>query len=113
MSSSAHANNKTRSILVLGKYFIQVIDSTTIYAEKMYELNFTVNGKIFCLSLHYNGDNNSYLFVNDEEVIKSKTKDSEITPYTLCLGGLSKDFAVGYMRAAGLTGYVYDFSVDY
>ena len=34
-------------------------------------------------------------------------------PYPLCLGGLSKDFSVGYMRATGLTGYVYDFSVDY
>ena len=35
MSSSAHANNKTRNILVLGKDFIQGIDRTTIYAEKM------------------------------------------------------------------------------
>ena len=34
MSSSLHANNKTRSILVLGKDFIQGIDGTTIYAEK-------------------------------------------------------------------------------
>ena len=33
--------------------------------------------------------------------------------YPLCLGGLSKDFAVSYMRATGLTGYVYDYSVDY
>ena len=36
MSSSTHANNKTRNILVLGKGFIQGIDGTTIYAEKMY-----------------------------------------------------------------------------
>ena len=36
MSSSVHTNNKTRSILVLGKDFIQGIDGTTIYAEKMY-----------------------------------------------------------------------------
>ena len=33
--------------------------------------------------------------------------------YPLCLGSLSKDFAVGYMKASRLTGYVYDFSVDY
>ena len=38
LSSSTHANNKTRSILVLGKDFIQGIDCTTIYAEKMYQL---------------------------------------------------------------------------
>ena len=41
MSSSTHANNKTRNILVLGKGFIQGIDSTTIYAEKMYSTNFS------------------------------------------------------------------------
>ena len=50
MSSSVHANNKTRSILVLGKDFIQGIDSTTIYAEKMCSTNFTVANKKFCLS---------------------------------------------------------------
>ena len=33
MSSSAHANNKTRSILILGKEFIQGIGNTTIYEE--------------------------------------------------------------------------------
>ena len=36
MSSSVHANNKTRNILVLGNEFIQGIDNTTIYAEKFY-----------------------------------------------------------------------------
>ena len=41
MSSSAHANNNTRNSLVLGKDFIQGIDGTTIYAEKMYSINFT------------------------------------------------------------------------
>ena len=34
LSSSRHANNKARSILVLGKDFIQGIDSTTIYFQK-------------------------------------------------------------------------------
>ena len=57
MSSSVHANNKTRNILVLGKDFVQGLDSTTIYAEKLYSINFTENNKKFCLSLHYNGAN--------------------------------------------------------
>ena len=35
MSSSTHANNKTRNILVFGKDFIQGIDGTIIYAEKL------------------------------------------------------------------------------
>ena len=91
---------------------IQRIDNTKIYAEKMCSPNFTVDNKKFCLSLHYNGDS-SYLFVNGKEINNFKAKDSAITPYPLCLGGLSKDFAVGYMRATGLTGYVYDFSIDY
>ena len=64
------------------------------------------------MSLHCNGDN-SCLFVNGKEIQKFKAKDSEIVPYPLCLGGLYKDFEVGYMRASGLIGYVYDFSVDY
>ena len=53
------------------------------------------------------------IVVNGKEIHKFKAKDSEIVPYPLCLGGLSKDFEVGYMRASGLVGYVYDFSVDY
>ena len=45
MSSSVHANNKTKNILVLSKGFIQIIDNTTIYAEKLYSINFTENNK--------------------------------------------------------------------
>ena len=62
--------------------------------------------------MHYNGDS-SYLFVNGKEIHKFKAKDSEIVLYPLCLGGLSKGFGVGYMRATGLTRYAYDFSADY
>ena len=111
-SSSAHANNKRRSILVLGKDFIQGIDNTTIYAKKMYSTNFTVHNKKICLSLHYNGDS-IYLFFNGTEIISFKAKEYEIVPYLLRIGGRSEDFGVGYMRATGLTGCVYDFSVDY
>ena len=87
LNSSAYANNKTRSILVLGKGFIEGIDGTTIYAEKMYSTTFTVDSKGFSLNLHYNGDN-SYLFVNGKEIIKFKAKDSEIVPHPLCLGNI-------------------------
>ena len=72
MSSSVHANNKTKNIVVLGKDFIQGIDNTTIDAEKLYSINFIEK---FCLSLHYNGGN-SYFFVNGKEIIKFKAKDS-------------------------------------
>ena len=78
----------------------------------MYLINFTENNKKFCLSLHYNGANN-YLFVNGIEIIRFKTKDSEIVATPLCLGNISKDFSVDNMKKVGLNGYVYDFSVDY
>ena len=112
LSSSTHANNKTRSILVFGKDFIQLIDNTIIYAEKMYSTNVTVAYKKFCLSLHYNGDS-SYLFVNVKEIINFKPKDSEIVPYPLCLGNISKYYDPSNAAKTVLTGYVYDFSVDY
>ena len=112
MSSSVHTNNRTKSILVLGKDFIQGLDNTTIYAEKLYSINSTKTNTKFCLGLHYNGEN-SYLFVNGTEIIKFKAKDSEIVANSLCLGNISKDFSVDNMKKAGLNRYVYDFSVDY
>ena len=56
MSFSSHANNKAKNIYVLGKNFIQGINGTTIYAEKIYKQNFTATNKTFTLSLHYSGD---------------------------------------------------------
>ena len=64
LSSSSHVNNQKNSILVLGKDFVQGINGTTIYAEKLYKVNFTEKNKKFCLNLNYNGAN-SYLLVND------------------------------------------------
>ena len=110
--NSTHANNRARSIVVLGKGFIQGIDGTTICAEKMYSTNFTVDNKKFCLSLHYNGDN-SYLFVNGKEIINFQTKYFEIVPHPLCLGGISKGFLSQIANNVALTGYTYDFKVDY
>ena len=78
----------------------------------MYSPNFTVDNKNFCLSLHYNVDS-SYLFVNGKDVINFKAKDFEIELYPLCLGSISKDFDLRYMEKTGLTGYIYDFTIDY
>ena len=96
MSSSVHSNNRTKNILVLGKDFVQGLENTTIYAEKLYSINFTENNKKICLSLHYNGAN-SYSFVNGTEIHKFKAKDSEIV-VTLCLGNISKDFSADNMK---------------
>ena len=45
ISSSVHTNNKTRNILVFDKDFVQGLDNTRIYAEKLYSINFTENNK--------------------------------------------------------------------
>ena len=112
-SSSPHDNNKRNDILVLGKDFVQGINGTTLYAEKLYKINFIKKNKKNCLSLHYNGAN-SYLFANGTEIHKFKGKDPEIVASPLCLGNISKDFSVDNMKKkTGLNGYVYDFSVDY
>ena len=89
----------------MGKDFTQGLYNTTIYAEKLYSINFTGNNKKICLSLHHKGAN-SYLFVNGKEIIKFKAKYSEIVPYPLCLGNISKEFSVDNMKKTG-------FSVDY
>ena len=50
MSFSKHANNKANNIYVKGKDYVQKINDTTIYAEKMYYRNFTDPGKKFVLN---------------------------------------------------------------
>ena len=97
MSISVHANNRTKNILVLGKDFIQGLDNTTIYAEKLYSMSFTKTNIKFCLSLHYNGAN-SHIFVNGTEIHKVKAKDCDIVVTPLCLGNISKDFSVDNMK---------------
>ena len=63
--------------------------------------------------MHYNGAN-SYLFVvNGIEIYKFKAKYSETVATPLCLGNISKDWSVDYMKKIGFNGYVHDFSVDY
>ena len=100
-----------KHILILGKGQTQGLERT-LTAEKIFSTNFTVTKKIFCLRLHYNGEN-SYLFVNGAEINKFKAKDSEIAATPLCLGNISKGWSVDNMKKPGLNGYVYDFSVDY
>ena len=113
-SNSVHVTNKTQNILILGHGLIQEVNITTIYAEKMYSPNFGAENKIFCLSLHYNGDN-SYLFVNGKEVTKFKAKKSEIKVNQLTLGSISTsaNLSSSDIEDSKLYGNVYDFSVDY
>ena len=71
----------------------------------MYSPNFTVANKRFCLSLHYN-DDDSYLFVNDKEVIKFKAKKQSVIE-NLSVGNISADFNQADRKSTGLYGYMY------
>ena len=72
-SSLVHVNNKANDIDVIGDLFVQGVNDTTLYAEKVYSQNFTQRSKKFVLRLHFNGDD-SYLFVNGKQELKFKCK---------------------------------------
>ena len=61
----------------MGDIFVQGINDTTLYAEKVYSQNFTQPNKKFVLSLHYNG-NKSYLIVNGKQELAFKAKNDQI-----------------------------------
>ena len=63
MSSSVHANNKRKDILIIGKGQTQGLGEHSLTAEKMYSINFTKINTKFCLSLHYNGTNSYFLLM--------------------------------------------------
>ena len=113
-SNSVYATSKIQNILILGHGLAQKVNNPTIYAEKMYSLNFRAEDKIFYLSLHYNGDN-SYLFVNGKEFTTFKAKKSEIKANQLILGSIltSANLSSSDIEDSKLRGNVYDFSVDY
>ena len=74
----------------MGDLFVQGINDTTLYAEKIYSQNFAAANKKLTLSLHYNGDD-SFLFVNAKQELKFKAKDDQIVKEILCLGNISDD----------------------
>ena len=112
MSFSKHANNKRNNIYVMGKDYVQRINDTTIYAEKMYYRNFTDPGKKFVLSLHYS-DNNSYLYVNGNQELKFKAKTDQLVKEKICLGNLSDQWTTNESEKTGFCGKFYDFVVGY
>ena len=111
-SSLAHANNKANNIYVMGDLFVQGINDTTLYAEKVYSQNFTQPSKKFVLSLHYNGDDN-YLFVNGKQELKFKCKTENLVKEKLCIGNFSDQWTASESEKTGLYGNIYDFVVDY
>ena len=112
MTSSVHVTNRANNIYVMGNDFIQGINDTTIYAEKLFHNNFTEFGVKFVLSLHDNGDN-SYLFANGRQELKFKAKDDQIINEKLCIGNLSSEWTTSESEKTRVYGNIYDFVVDY
>ena len=111
--SLLHQNNKANNIYVMGDLFVQGINDTTLYAEKIYSQNFTQPNKKFVLSLHYNYDNDSYLFVNGKQELKFKAKTRQLLMEKLSIGNLSDDWTTSESEKTGLYGNIYDFISDY
>ena len=53
------------------------------------------------------------IYLSMAQIIKFKAKDSESVAFPLCLGNISKDWAIDNMKKQDLMISVYDFSVDY
>ena len=112
-SSLTHENNKANNIFVMGDGFVQGINGTTLYAEKIYSQNFTQPNKKFVLSLHCN-NNDSYSFINGKQELKFKAKPNPILiEKGLCIGNLSAQWTTSESEKPGLYGNIYDFIVDY
>ena len=111
-SNSYHSTNKTQNIYVLGKDFVQGINNTTVYAEKIYEINYTDQSKTFVLSLHYNGDN-SYLCVNGSQELKFKSSVNYLDRNLLCVSNISSEWSLTNGTKTGLYGNVYEFAIYY
>ena len=93
-NSLTHANNKANNIFVMGDGFVQGINDTTLYAEKIYSQNFTRPNKKFVLSLHYN-NNDSYLFTNGKQELKFEPKSGQVLiEKRLCIGNLSAQWTI-------------------
>ena len=96
----------------MGKDFVQGINETTLYVDKVYSQNFSQPSKKFVLSLHYNG-NDSYLFVNGKQELKFKCKTENLVKEKLCIGNLKGQWTTNGSEKTGLYGRIYDFVVDY
>ena len=70
-SLSSHADNRKNNFLISGGSPTYGINGSSGSPEKRFSLNFTKANAMFCLSLHYNADDN-YLFVNGKEILNLK-----------------------------------------
>ena len=79
--------------------------------SNLISINLSKKNTNFCLSLHYNCDENC-LYENKTEICKFKAKGN-ISFYNFCLRSISKDFTKDEQREISLNGTIYDLSVEH
>ena len=111
-SSSSHADNRKKNVLVLGEGPAYGINESFGLPEKKFNINFSKGNTKFCLSLYYNVE--SYLFINGKDIFNFKASNKNINfPNQFCIGSISNGFSTTESREVSLNGNVYNFSVDY
>ena len=111
--SSSHTDNCKNNFLVLGEGLNYGINGSFGSPEKEFLINFTKVKAKFYLSLHYNHDN-TYLFVNGQEIFKFKVDNKNVNIWTqFCLGSISNGFHAIESSEVSLGGNVHSFSVNY
>ena len=89
------------------------INESLVHQRKKKSIHLNQANTKFCLSLHYNADNN-YLFVNEKEIFKFKADNKNVNfPTKFCLGSISSGFRAIESGDVSLNGNVYYFLVDY
>ena len=89
---SVHADYRKKDILVLGEGPADGLDDASVIAEAKYSVNIFKSRKKVCLSLLYNAVS-SFVFAAGVKIHQFKAKNSEIKPYPLCLGNISKRYS--------------------
>ena len=103
-SLSIHADNRTNNFSDEGLTYY--INGNFGASEKMFIINFRNANTKFCLSLHYNVDND-YLFVNGK---KFKANNENVNfPTQFCLESISNGLGSTESSEISLKGIVYPF----
>ena len=109
-SHSIDIDNIKKNIPIFGEGPTQGIDDTKITAEYEYPINFTEWGKRFVLNLQCNKSITmeatvSYLLMLQKKY-QFEAKYSEMKPYILCFGNVSKDLTINNRKKTGLNGRI-------
>ena len=108
-SSSSHVDNGKNNFLVLREDWTYGINGSLDAPKRKFDINFSEANTTFCLSLHYNADN-SYLFVNRQEIFKIKADNKNVNlPTQYCIGSISDGFSNTEFREVSLNENVTDF----